>query len=328
MDRQPKIAVIVPVYKVEAFLPECIESILAQTFTDFCVVLVDDGSPDNCGSICDEYASKDPRITVVHQVNGGVTKARAVGVATAVKTDYIAFVDSDDSLPPTALADLYAQMDDRYDIVVGSYDRNPKQYVDEEIDKAIFAQRILSSDINSAPYSKLFRRELFNEETFNTPREFVMGEDLIMNLRLAFACTRSIKVMPRCVYHYRDVATGVMNTFKYTLPYLEQSYKLKRGAIPEEYRMQCMPACFRNIMLFTHLIVGHYWHERCWDRIDFHTLLIDDMKRYGFRPLSMEFVALQFANPVAGAVYLAYYRTVRKLKDLKKRLMTKMTRKP
>ena len=134
--------------------------------------------------------------------------------------------------------------------------------------------------------------------------------------------------MPRCVYHYRDVATGVMNTFKYTLPYLEQSYKLKRGAIPEEYRMQCMPACFRNIMLFTHLIVGHYWHERCWDRIDFHTLLIDDMKRYGFRPLSMEFVALQFANPVAGAVYLAYYRTVRKLKDLKKRLMTKTTRKP
>lgn len=328
MDRQPKIAVIVPVYKVEAFLPECIESILEQTFTDFCVVLVDDGSPDNCGKICDEYASKDPRITVVHQVNGGVTKARAVGVATAVKTDYIAFVDSDDSLPPTALEDLYAQMDDKYDIVVGSYDRNTKQYVDEEIDKAIFAQRILSSDINSAPYSKLFRRELFDEETFNTPRDFVMGEDLIMNLRLAFACTRSIKVMPHCVYHYRDVATGVMNTFKYTLPYLEDSYMLKKKAIPEEYRRQCMPACFKNIMLFTHLIFEHYVRERRWERIYFQELLLKDMRRYRFYPLSVEYVALHFAGPIAGVLYLAYYRTVRKLKELKKRLMTKKTRKP
>lgn len=328
MDRQPKIAVIVPVYKVEAFLPECIESILAQTFTDFCVVLVDDGSPDNCGKICDEYALKDSRITVVHQVNGGVTKARAVGVATAAKTDYIAFVDSDDSLPPTALEDLYAQMDDKYDIVVGSYDRNTKQYIDEEIDKTVFAQRILSSDINSAPYSKLFRRELFNENTFNTPRTFVMGEDLIMNLRLAFACKRGIKVTPHCVYHYRDVPTGVMNTFKYTLAYLEESYKLKRNAIPEEYRKQCMPACFRNIMLFTHLIVGHYWRERCWEQIDFHRLLMDDMKRYGFHPLSMEFLTLQFANPVSGAVYLAYYRMVRMLKQWKRRLTAKVTRKP
>ena len=168
MSSQPKIAVIVPVYKVEAFLPECIDSILAQTFTDFCVVLVDDGSPDNCGKICDEYALKDSRITVVHQANGGVTKARATGIERAMKTDYIAFVDSDDSLPPTALADLYAHMDDKYDIVVGSYDRNIKQYIDEEIDKPIFAQRILSGDINSAPYSKLFRRELFNEQTFKS----------------------------------------------------------------------------------------------------------------------------------------------------------------
>ena len=326
MSSQPKIAVIVPVYKVEAFLPECIDSILAQTFTDFCVVLVDDGSPDNCGKICDEYALKDSRITVVHQANGGVTKARATGIERAMKTDYIAFVDSDDSLPPTALSDLYAHMDDKYDIVVGSYDRNIKQYIDEEIDKPIFAQRILSGDINSAPYSKLFRRELFNEQTFNTPRSFVMGEDLIMNLRLGFACTRAIKVIPHCVYHYRDVPTGVMNTFKYTLPYLEESYKIKKGAIPEEYRLQCMPACFRNIMLFTHLIVGYYWRERYFKKIDFHMLLLEDMKRYRFSPLSIDRLALRFSDPITSALYLGYHHTKRMLKSLKRRIMTKATR--
>ncbi|MBR4307837.1 MAG: glycosyltransferase family 2 protein [Bacteroidaceae bacterium] len=321
MDRQPKIAVVVPVYKVEIFLPECIESILKQTFTDFCVVLVDDGSPDNCGKICDEYAHKDSRITVIHQENGGVTKARAVGVEASPMTEYIAFVDSDDSLPPTALADLYAHMEDQYDIVVGSYDRNPKQYVYENIDKTIFAQRTLSSEINSAPYAKLFRRKLFNGNTFNTPRDFVMGEDLIMNLRLAFACTQSIKVIPHCVYYYRDVPTGVMNTFKYTLAYLEKSYKMKKGAIPEEYRMQCMPACFRNIMIFTHLIMGYYWQNRYCGKTYFHQLLVDDMKRYAFRPKSIDFIALQYANPFVGAAYLAYYRMVRMLKDLKKGLM-------
>lgn len=326
MSSQPKIAVIVPVYKVEAFLPECIESILAQTFTDFRVVLVDDGSPDNCGAICDEYARKDSRITVIHQANGGVTKARATGVEHAKKTDFIAFVDSDDSLPPTALADLIAHADNKYDIIVGSYDRNITRYIDEEIDKVDFAQHILSNAINSAPYSKLFRRELFDANTFNTPRSFVMGEDLIMNLRLGFACTRAIKMIPHCVYYYRDVPTGVMNTFNYTLAYLEESYKMKKGAIPEEYRKQCMPACIRNIMLLSHLIVGHYWQEKCFKKTDFHKLLLEDMRRYHYRPLSINYLALQFANPITSGLYMVYYRTVRMLKSLKRKITTKATR--
>lgn len=91
----PKISVIVPVYKTEKYLPECIESILAQTFEDFELILVDDGSPDNSGAICDDYAARDPRIRVFHKENGGVSSARNLGIRNA-RAEYVAFLDSDD----------------------------------------------------------------------------------------------------------------------------------------------------------------------------------------------------------------------------------------
>lgn len=90
-----QISVIVPVYNVEKYLNRCVDSILAQTFTDFELILVDDGSPDRCGKICDEYAAKDGRIKVVHQKNAGVSAARNAGLQIA-KGDYVTFVDSDD----------------------------------------------------------------------------------------------------------------------------------------------------------------------------------------------------------------------------------------
>ncbi|MBQ9833306.1 MAG: glycosyltransferase family 2 protein, partial [Clostridia bacterium] len=91
----PKISIIVPVYNVEKYLSRCIESILAQTFTDFELILVDDGSPDSCGKICDEYAEKDSRIKVVHKKNGGVSSARNAGLE-AASGELVLFCDGDD----------------------------------------------------------------------------------------------------------------------------------------------------------------------------------------------------------------------------------------
>ncbi len=89
------ISVIVPVYKVEQYLPACVDSILAQTHKDLEIILVDDGSPDNCGAMCDEYARKDSRVRVIHKENGGLSDARNAGLAVC-RGDYIGFVDSDD----------------------------------------------------------------------------------------------------------------------------------------------------------------------------------------------------------------------------------------
>ena len=110
MERNvPEISVIVPVYNVEQYLAECISSILSQTFTDFELLLVDDGSPDRCGEICDEYSGKDKRVRVFHQENAGLSCARNKGLEHASGT-YIAFVDSDDYVTSTYLQELYASL--------------------------------------------------------------------------------------------------------------------------------------------------------------------------------------------------------------------------
>ena len=95
----PKLSIIVPVYNVEQYLDKCIKSILNQTFKDFELILVDDGSIDNSGEICDEYAKKDSRVKVIHKKNGGLAAARNTGLIIA-RGDYVGFVDSDDWIEP------------------------------------------------------------------------------------------------------------------------------------------------------------------------------------------------------------------------------------
>jgi len=104
----PTISVIVPVYKVEPYLRRCVDSILNQTYTDFELILVDDGSPDGCPALCDEYAVKDSRIRVIHKSNGGVSSARNAGLEVA-QGEYITFVDSDDYIRPHLLNRVYQQ---------------------------------------------------------------------------------------------------------------------------------------------------------------------------------------------------------------------------
>lgn len=106
----PRISIIVPVYKVEPYLRRCVDSILAQTFADFELILVDDGSPDRCGAICDEYAAADSRVHVIHQKNGGLSAARNAGIDWVFAnsdSQWLTFVDSDDWVHPEYLYQLY-----------------------------------------------------------------------------------------------------------------------------------------------------------------------------------------------------------------------------
>lgn len=110
-ELMPEISVIVPVYKVEKFLHRCVDSILCQSFSDFELILVDDGSPDNCGTICDAYTAQDSRIHVIHQKNGGLSAARNAGIDWVFAnstSQWLAFVDSDDWVHPDFLKVLYS----------------------------------------------------------------------------------------------------------------------------------------------------------------------------------------------------------------------------
>ncbi|MBQ6543175.1 MAG: glycosyltransferase family 2 protein, partial [Clostridia bacterium] len=116
----PLISVIVPVYKVEKYLPRCLDSILSQSFTDFELLLVDDGSPDSCPEICDEYARRDRRISVIHKENGGLSSARNAALERATGK-YVSFVDSDDYITADALQTLYSALTETdSDIAVGN----------------------------------------------------------------------------------------------------------------------------------------------------------------------------------------------------------------
>lgn len=120
MNEESLISIIVPIYKVKEYLDECINSIIKQTYSNIELILVDDGSPDECPKMCDEWAMKDDRIKVIHKKNGGLSSARNAGLDMA-QGEYISFVDSDDFICQNALLDLYDRIknDESVGIVSG-----------------------------------------------------------------------------------------------------------------------------------------------------------------------------------------------------------------
>lgn len=308
---QGLIGVIVPVYKVEKYIAECIESVLAQTYTKFRLILVNDGTPDNAGKICDEYAKKDSRIRVIHQENAGVTRARARGVEEAEDCEFIMFVDSDDRLQPNALEDFRGKMDDSTDIVMntcyfigvdeiftyGSY-KGP-----EVIDIKHFIKRNIYLD-GGEPWGKLYRRRLFNEETFNIPREVFCGEDVIMNIRLAFVSNKGIKTIDKPQYFHRIHCESVFYNFKHNPEYEEVFRENLIKSIPQD--------CFAE---YTNEYIGsrvRLWREcgGCflrkpeWTGTQFHKQLMRDIKTYGFKMSFFEKMLLYHTDhPIRALIY-------------------------
>ncbi len=168
-----KIGVIVPVYKVERYLRTCVDSILGQTFSDFELILVDDGSPDASGRICDEYAERDKRVRVVHTENRGVSAARNRGLEEN-RSEYIAFVDSDDWITPDYLETLYRLMEDhRADLVISGgihvlegrkiKAARSRTVEAELVSKTEAYRRVFISEngLSVVPWGKLYHRSAF-----------------------------------------------------------------------------------------------------------------------------------------------------------------------
>ncbi len=184
----PKLSIIVPVYKAEELLPKCIESILHQTFTDFELLLIDDGSPGKSPSICDEYAEKDSRIIVVHKENGGVSSARNYGMDIA-KGEYIGFVDCDDWIEPTMFEKImncmntsgsalgmcgYRSFDKKGKIIVSFENKGILQVDAKEVLYLMFE--------NPSPIRRIVLNKFFKKETLGSMRfddSVAYGEDVV-----------------------------------------------------------------------------------------------------------------------------------------------------
>lgn len=190
----PKVSILVPIYNVVKYLPRCIESVLSQDFRDYELILVDDGSPDQCPQICDEYAKKDSRIKVVHKKNGGLVSARLAGFMEA-RGEYLMFLDSDDYLYPYAISCLYNKIIEGYDIVRGRHNKVSMtdelyglehfEFDEGELDADKYMKAYILGKVSPYLWGAIYKRSLFKEEIFRTFLFVSRQEDWVTQISIA-----------------------------------------------------------------------------------------------------------------------------------------------
>ena len=222
----PALSIIVPVYQAEPYLPKCVESILAQTFTDLELILVDDGSPDRSGELCDAYAAKDPRVVVIHQENRGVSAARNAGLD-AARGAYIGFVDSDDWIEPEMYQVLITAAKDRNaSLTACSYclnDAMPERAAEAPAEEGRFqGGKQLLLDLFTKPSilmgtccTKVFAKDVIGSARFI--EGLAIWEDLVF-LQSCYlhdddGSLTAVKLSD-CLYHYRVNAGSATNSIR------------------------------------------------------------------------------------------------------------------
>lgn len=170
------VSIIVPIYKVEEYLDECVESIINQTYSNIEIILVDDGSPDRCPQLCDEWAKKDNRIKVIHKENGGVSSARNAGI-TLAKGEWVWFVDSDDTAQINALEEL-SEYFNAADLIVFNA-KIDKLYTKDE---KFFDSYYFRYQFGFEPWNKLYKKSIIVDNDLRFDTEENVGEDLLFNI--------------------------------------------------------------------------------------------------------------------------------------------------
>ena len=225
----PLVSVIIPVYKVEAYLTACVESVLAQTYRNFEIILVDDGSPDNCPQMCDELAARDSRIRVIHKENGGLSSARNTGID-AARGDYLAFLDSDDLWTPLFLERLYRAVEETgADMAVCLFRRFRGEIPTElpetvptvaltqqEAFECLFGVR--NENMVVAP-NKLYRRELFVAVRY--PVGQIHEDEAVIHEIIGG--TNTVAWVDEAHYLYREAPNSI-TTASFSLKRLDEMY--------------------------------------------------------------------------------------------------------
>ena len=223
----PLVSVIVPIYKVEKYLCACVDSILAQTYQNIEIILVDDGSPDNCPKICDDYAQKDSRIRVIHKQNGGLSDARNVGMENA-NGDYFCFVDSDDFVSPQMVEFLIKPLIDNPELKLSVAqhiqfnDGEPQQIPKYQTVnyKIISSKEYFLSVFQYSAWSKIYKKELFNDVKFPLKRYY---EDMFTTYKLVVKPEKLARLDCK-LYYYRQMRAGSILTVKPSLKTVTDCY--------------------------------------------------------------------------------------------------------
>lgn len=221
LENMPLISVIIPIYKVERYLKKCVDSVLNQDYKNLEIILVDDGSPDNCPQICDSYASQDSRIVVIHKKNGGLSDARNAGLETA-HGEYVLFVDSDDWIHENCIRLLHEYCN-KYDadIAIGNYktfgendemiEQKKIKVDDYEILSAVEAcKRNCFEVVFVTSWGKLIKRKLISNNLFPKGK---IHEDEFSTYRLLFKSDKIVYTSNQ-IYYYLLRSTSIMGEKK------------------------------------------------------------------------------------------------------------------
>lgn len=250
----PSISIIIPIYNVEKYLPRCLDSVLDQYFFDWECILVDDGSIDLSGFICDEYASRDSRFRVIHKSNGGVSSARNEGLNNA-KGEFVCFIDSDDWVGPKYLEHLYnAMIEDDSDLAIAGlvkYDSEQTtrtfRYDNDVLEISRYADIFLKHSLytNGGPFSRLYKKEIIDKSVkFDTMIH--LGEDTVFLFN--YIChTKKISFVSAVDYYYNFTPGSLVsriNSYESEWRGLKELYKvldyLRNNYIGEEAYGRCM----------------------------------------------------------------------------------------
>lgn len=203
---KPKVSVIVPVYKAENYLHRCVDSLMSQTFHDFEILLINDGSPDKSGKICNEYAAKDNRVRVFHKENGGVSSARQCGIDNALG-EYTIHADPDDWVEPNMLEKLYkkAKEEDADMVICDFYEeyKSKQNYVKQQPSQLDYQTvfKELFHNLHGSCCNKLIRRTCFKDYDIQFPVNIIRWEDLYVICNLLLHPIK-ITYLPMAFYHY------------------------------------------------------------------------------------------------------------------------------
>lgn len=252
------LSVIVPVYKVEQYLSECVDSLLKQTYKNIEIILVDDGSPDRSGEMADEYASRFPdQIRVIHKPNGGASSARNVGLD-AADGEFIGFVDSDDMVLPEFYDDMVEALRRTGADMAGSYvismNGDLKVQTPPSNEKLFSGPEALASfytrKIDSSCYTKIFRRHLLSSVRFI---EGIINEDMIF-LTEVYSRAENVVYLPKAYYLYRTTPGSVTNVFRPA--FFDCIDNLDRVKPIIDSSDENVKDAFRYFSLFQHIMSG------------------------------------------------------------------------
>lgn len=254
------ISIIVPVYNVENQLTDCINSILNQTYTSWELILINDGSKDNSGKICDQYAREDSRIRVIHQTNHGVSYARKIGFEFSTG-EWICFIDSDDTVENDYIQTM-VNNSNGVNIVHLNMPTN------KDITPNEYLSLLLKNNTNNAPYNKLFHRCLITPDCFTFPRYITHGEDTLMNISIALKNKKNVRCVNYKGYNYYMLSSGLASSHKSCMNYEEKYYQILESLFTPPQKEKYLKD----------LVTKRYW--RIYELVDYRHQKIDRLSSF------------------------------------------------